>query len=142
MIGLVESPSESLKSHCIVTGSSDFVDDKLESFYQPGIVRVLLRIEIAIFCCTISAMFIQIERMIRQMPIVQKEFSAKERAKLPYPINAIDEANKMDSEGFKNTAALDTHSGLEDDETQASTHASEKKNDGKNQKSKKHRSKK
>uniref|UniRef100_A0AC34G3P8 Uncharacterized protein n=1 Tax=Panagrolaimus sp. ES5 TaxID=591445 RepID=A0AC34G3P8_9BILA len=64
MIGLVESPSESLKHHCIVTGSSDFVDDKLENFYQPGIVRVLLRIEIAIFCCTISAMFIQIERMI------------------------------------------------------------------------------
>uniref|UniRef100_A0AC34GPB8 Uncharacterized protein n=1 Tax=Panagrolaimus sp. ES5 TaxID=591445 RepID=A0AC34GPB8_9BILA len=64
MIGLVESPSESLKHHCIVTGSSDFVDAKLESFYQPGIVRVLLRIEIAIFCCTISAMFKQIEKMI------------------------------------------------------------------------------
>uniref|UniRef100_A0AC34GJK9 Uncharacterized protein n=1 Tax=Panagrolaimus sp. ES5 TaxID=591445 RepID=A0AC34GJK9_9BILA len=80
--------------------------------------------------------------MRRQMPIVQKEFSTKERAKLPYPINAIEEACKMDSEGFKNISSLDTYSGLEDDDTQASTHASEKKNNGKKKNSKKHRSKK
>uniref|UniRef100_A0AC34FQR6 Uncharacterized protein n=1 Tax=Panagrolaimus sp. ES5 TaxID=591445 RepID=A0AC34FQR6_9BILA len=76
--------------------------------------------------------------MRRQMPIVQKEFSTKECAKLAYPINAIEEACKMDSEGFKNTSALNSHFGLEDDDTQASTHAFETKNDGKNKKSKKH----
>uniref|UniRef100_A0A914Y1G3 Uncharacterized protein n=1 Tax=Panagrolaimus superbus TaxID=310955 RepID=A0A914Y1G3_9BILA len=84
--------------------------------------------------------------MRRQMPIVQKEFTVKERAKLPYPINAIEEAFKMNPECFKNTSLLNSNSGMEDDETQKTTHASDKRakkesGAGKKKKAKKHHSK-
>uniref|UniRef100_A0A914Y5Y9 Uncharacterized protein n=1 Tax=Panagrolaimus superbus TaxID=310955 RepID=A0A914Y5Y9_9BILA len=64
MLGLVESPSESLKRHCNATGSDDLIDAKLESYYKPGVVRVLQRIEIAVFCCKISSMMKQLDVLI------------------------------------------------------------------------------
>uniref|UniRef100_A0A914YJE2 Uncharacterized protein n=1 Tax=Panagrolaimus superbus TaxID=310955 RepID=A0A914YJE2_9BILA len=205
MLALVESPSESLKRLCNATRSDNLIDAKLKTYYQPGVVRVLQRIEIALFCCTISSMFKQVEDLIfgklaeeklgerdvkfdedgnilqmtqkahlylekkstpefirsfafeqiyhelldsivgifdtlsipllfvivlqrrRQMPIVKKEFTSAEREKLPYPINVIEEASKMNPEGFKNTSALNTRSGMEEnDETLKPTHASDK----------------
>uniref|UniRef100_A0A914YQF4 Uncharacterized protein n=1 Tax=Panagrolaimus superbus TaxID=310955 RepID=A0A914YQF4_9BILA len=64
MLGLVESPSESLKRHCCTLGSDNLIDEKLERYYQPGDVRVLRYHEIYLFCCTISSMFKQTEDLI------------------------------------------------------------------------------
>uniref|UniRef100_A0A914PRH8 Uncharacterized protein n=1 Tax=Panagrolaimus davidi TaxID=227884 RepID=A0A914PRH8_9BILA len=61
------------------------------------------------------------------MPIVFAEFSLKERKTLSYPITAIEDAYKMNPDGFKNIAGLDTESGMEEQPTQDSvTHASKK----------------
>uniref|UniRef100_A0A914PTA4 Uncharacterized protein n=1 Tax=Panagrolaimus davidi TaxID=227884 RepID=A0A914PTA4_9BILA len=63
----------------------------------------------------------------RQLPIIQKEFTAKERSKLAFPICVIEAACKMNSDGFKNVFfILDSLSADDDDETQNSTHESEK----------------
>uniref|UniRef100_A0A914Q2U7 Uncharacterized protein n=1 Tax=Panagrolaimus davidi TaxID=227884 RepID=A0A914Q2U7_9BILA len=76
----------------------------------------------------------------RQMPIVFAEFSLKERKKLSYPITAIEDAYKMDPDGFKNTAALDT--GMEEEPTHDSVTRASKKNRKKQSGGKKKRSKK
>uniref|UniRef100_A0AC35G183 Uncharacterized protein n=1 Tax=Panagrolaimus sp. PS1159 TaxID=55785 RepID=A0AC35G183_9BILA len=62
----------------------------------------------------------------RELLIIEKEFTADERSGLPYPICAIEAACKMDFNGFKSVALLDSLSGDDDDETQGSTRASEK----------------
>uniref|UniRef100_A0A914PN08 Uncharacterized protein n=1 Tax=Panagrolaimus davidi TaxID=227884 RepID=A0A914PN08_9BILA len=79
------------------------------------------------------------------MPIVFAEFSLKERKMLPYPITAIEDAYKMDPDGFKNIAGLDTESGMEEEPTQASITRTSEKNrkkhsgGGKKKRSKKRR---
>uniref|UniRef100_A0A914NYW4 Uncharacterized protein n=1 Tax=Panagrolaimus davidi TaxID=227884 RepID=A0A914NYW4_9BILA len=62
----------------------------------------------------------------RELIIIEKEFTAEERSKLPYPICAIEAACKMDFNGFKSVSLLDSLSGDDDDDTQGSTRASEK----------------
>uniref|UniRef100_A0A914QL23 Uncharacterized protein n=1 Tax=Panagrolaimus davidi TaxID=227884 RepID=A0A914QL23_9BILA len=62
----------------------------------------------------------------RELPIIQKEFTAEECSKLAYPICAIEEACKMDAHGFESVFLLDSLSGADDDKTQNSPHASEK----------------
>uniref|UniRef100_A0A914QHU2 Uncharacterized protein n=1 Tax=Panagrolaimus davidi TaxID=227884 RepID=A0A914QHU2_9BILA len=57
----------------------------------------------------------------RELIIIEKEFTAEERSKLAYPICAIEAACKMDFNGFKAVALLDSLSGDDDDETQGST---------------------
>uniref|UniRef100_A0A914PLE9 Uncharacterized protein n=1 Tax=Panagrolaimus davidi TaxID=227884 RepID=A0A914PLE9_9BILA len=79
----------------------------------------------------------------RELPIIQKEFSADERSELAYPICAIEEASKMDAHGFESVFLLDSLSGADDDKTQNSPHASEKldekESDATKNGSKKHR---
>uniref|UniRef100_A0A914Q636 Uncharacterized protein n=1 Tax=Panagrolaimus davidi TaxID=227884 RepID=A0A914Q636_9BILA len=62
----------------------------------------------------------------RQLPVIQKEFSAEERSELAFPICAIEAAYKMNADGFNNVFLLDSLSGVDDDETQHSTHESGK----------------
>uniref|UniRef100_A0A914PF35 Uncharacterized protein n=1 Tax=Panagrolaimus davidi TaxID=227884 RepID=A0A914PF35_9BILA len=57
----------------------------------------------------------------RELPIIQKEFTALERSQLPYPICAIEAAYEMNEDGFKNVVLLDSLSGEDDDVTQNST---------------------
>uniref|UniRef100_A0A914PRX0 Uncharacterized protein n=1 Tax=Panagrolaimus davidi TaxID=227884 RepID=A0A914PRX0_9BILA len=76
------------------------------------------------------------------MPIIFAEFSLKERKKLSYPITAIEQAYNMDPDGFKNIAALDTESGMEEEPTQDSVTRPSKKNRKKESAGKKKRSKK
>uniref|UniRef100_A0A914QUU1 Uncharacterized protein n=1 Tax=Panagrolaimus davidi TaxID=227884 RepID=A0A914QUU1_9BILA len=47
----------------------------------------------------------------RELPIIQKEFTAIERSDLAYPICAIEAVYKMNADGFKNVVLLGSLSG-------------------------------
>uniref|UniRef100_A0A914ZB38 Uncharacterized protein n=1 Tax=Panagrolaimus superbus TaxID=310955 RepID=A0A914ZB38_9BILA len=114
-------------------------DFDINSFYSFMKKNKKIRIRLD-FSDTISEEYkVPLEAIINEIIGTHNHGYKPPSSKLPYPINAIEEAFKMNSE-------LNTHSGMEEDGNQNSTHAFDKhiKKDpgaGKKKKSKKERKK-